>query len=58
MGNGFLRMKQKIEPRKEMAIAANDHIFSSSLMPLAALISRKVLLGIGNGITELGGKAQ
>lgn len=58
MGRGFLRIKQQIEAKQEMATAASDQSFSSSLMPFAALISRNILLGIGNGITELGGNAQ
>ena len=51
-------MKLNIDASPEIAIAANVQDFSSSLMPLAFLIARKVLSGIGNGITELGGKAQ
>ncbi len=58
IGKGFLRIKQDIEAKQEIAIAANVQDFSSSLMPLAFLIFRRVALGIGNGITELGGNAQ
>ena len=58
IGNGFLRMKQKMDAKPEIAIAANVHRFSSSVIPLAFLIARRFLLGMGNGITELGGNAQ
>ena len=58
IGSGFLKIKLKIDAKQEMAIAANVQDFSSSLIPLAFLILRRVAFGIGNGITELGGNAQ
>jgi hypothetical protein len=58
IGKGFLRIKQKTEARKEIAIAANVQNLSSSLIPLALLMARNVSFGIGKGITELGGNAQ